>query len=589
MPAFSRLSFALLLALLLFSCAPEAPDLSPRQPAEEQQARHFMISAANEQAVEAGLDILRRGGNAVDAAVAVQMMLTFTEPSESGIGGGAFMMLHLPRADTTASGLNHIMMYDGRETAPSAARPNRFQAGGLSMPLVLSVPSGKSVGVPGTVAALHKAHQAHGVLPWSELFTPAIQAAASGLPYPPMLRRRVESDYSLQFFADTREYFVYQARDYVEDADGTPRAMLHNPELAETLRRIAAEGPAAFYEGAIAEDIVENSHRRWPFGGDMQPEDLAGYEAKMRNPVCGSYREFTLCGAAPPSSGGITVLQILGMLEAFDMSAYDSGSAAAAHLLAEASRLAFADRQFYIGDPDFTDVPAAELIAPDYLRQRAALIAEDRALHEAFPGDPRAGIPELSGQSLPPEMPSRGTSHFSILDADGMAVSMTTSIEAPFGSRLMTNGFLLNNQLTDFSFSPELNGRAHPNAVAGGKRPRSSMSPFFVMDAGGELRYIIGSRGGSRIIGYVAQALIGLIDWELPMQEAVSLPNIVHRGSSLELEAGTSAEALKPALERLGHKVDITEMQSGLHGIERTEAGWRGGADPRLKGVARGQ
>ncbi|MFW6348135.1 MAG: gamma-glutamyltransferase [Cyclonatronaceae bacterium] len=318
MPAFCRLSFAIALfpTLLLLSCSPEAPDLSPNQPAEEQRAGRFMISAANERAVEAGLDILRRGGNAVDAAVAVQMMLAFTEPSESGLGGGAFMMLHLPPRSSDSAAVDRMMMYDGRETAPSAASPDRFQWGGFDLPFLLSVPTGRAVGVPGNVAMLHEAHQAHGELPWSTLFDAAIEAAESGVPYPPMLKRRVEGDYSLQVFSDTREYFVYQARDEVAQEHGSPRAMLQNPELAETLRRIAEEGPAAFYEGDIAADIVESTRRRWPLEGDMSLDDLQKYEPKLRDAVCGAYREFTLCGAAPPSSGGITVLQILGVLEA---------------------------------------------------------------------------------------------------------------------------------------------------------------------------------------------------------------------------------------------------------------------------------
>lgn len=577
-------------SFFLFSCGAEAPDLRPNQPPEKQLADDFMVSAANERAVEAGLQVLRSGGNAVDASVAVQMMLSFTEASESGLGGGSFMMLHLPpTASDSLPATGTIMMYDGRETAPSAATPERFQWGGFELPFLLSVPTGRAVGVPGTVAMLHEAHQAHGRLPWEELFSAAISAAEEGIPYPSMMKRRVEADYSLQFFSDIREYFVYQARDKVEQEDGPPRAMLQNPELAEILRRIAEEGPPAFYEGEVAADIVENTRRRWPLEGDMSLEDLKNYEPQLRDAVCGSYREFTLCGAAPPSSGGITVLQILGVLESFEMAGYAPDSPEAAHLLAEASRLAFADRQLYIGDPDFVDIPVAEMTAPGYLRQRAGLISPDKALQEVFPGDPRAGIPELKQVALPPEMPSHGTSHFSIVDGDGMAVSMTTSIEAPFGSRIMSNGFLLNNQLTDFSFSPELDGRPHPNAVAGGKRPRSSMAPFFVMDEAGELRYIIGSRGGSRIIGYVAQTLIGLIDWDLPMQQAVSLPNIVHRGQGLELEAGNAAAELKTRLEELGHEVEINEMQSGLHGIERVDEGWRGGADPRLEGVAKGQ
>ena len=567
-----------LLALVTMGCSgtPE-PNLEPVQEPEEQLAERFMIAAANDLAVEAGLDILRKGGNAVDAAVAVQMMLTFTEPAESGIGGGAFMMFR--NGET-----GEMMMFDGRETAPASATSDRFKwLFGRPMPLYLVVPTGASVGVPGTVAMMHEAHQQQGLLPWSDLFEAAITATSDGVPYPEQLKRQVNRDYSLQFFGDLRRYFVYQARG--------EEPVLRNEELSRTLAQIADEGPSALLEGGIAEDIVRSARSRWPKRSDITMEDLAGYEPEQRDVVCGTYRGHELCGPAPPSSGGIAVLQILGMLERFDLSSMEYNSAEVAHLIAEASRLAFADRAFYIGDPDFTDVPVDALINPDYLMIRSELIDPARAMDAPKPGDPKEQIRRLDDITLPDEQESEGTTHFSIVDEFGNWVSMTSSIEVPFGSRIMTNGFLLNNQLTDFSFLDEIDGRPHPNRVEGGKRPRSSMSPFFVMDPEGEVRMVVGSRGGSRIIGYVTKTIIGVIDYDLSIQEAITLPNILHRGKGLELEYGTTAAGLQNALETKGHRVNVTEMESGIHGIEwlKDNGVWRGGGDPRIGGVARGE
>ncbi|MCH8557248.1 MAG: gamma-glutamyltransferase [Balneolia bacterium] len=564
--------------LLLMACGGEmAPNLEPVQQPEEQLAERFMIAAANDLAVEAGLDILRKGGNAVDAAVAVQMMLSFTEPAESGIGGGAFMMFR--NGET-----GEMMMFDGRETAPASATSDRFKwLFGRPMPLYLAVPTGASVGVPGTVAMLYEAHQQHGFLPWSDLFEAAIQASAAGVPYPDQLKRQVERDYSLQLFGDMRRYFVYQARG--------DEPVLKNEALSQTLAKIAEDGPSALLEGEIAAEIVEAARARWPRGSDITMEDLAGYEPKQRDVVCGTYRGHELCGPAPPSSGGITVLQILGMLERFDLSSMDYNSAEVAHLIAEASRLAFADRAFYIGDPDFTNVPVEALINPDYLLMRSELIDPARAMNDPKPGSPLEQIRELEDITLPEEQESEGTTHFSIVDEFGNWVSMTSSIEVPFGSRIMTNGFLLNNQLTDFSFVDEIDDKPHPNRVEGGKRPRSSMSPFFVMDPDGEIKMVVGSRGGSRIIGYVTKTIIGVIDYGLPVQEAIILPNILHRGDGLELEFGTTAADLENELREKGHRVNVTEMESGIHGIEwlKGDGVWRGGADPRIRGFARGE
>ena len=572
-----RMLPVMLLVFVLQACGGErSPNLTPAQQPEEQLADRFMIAAANDLAVEAGLDMLRSGGNAVDAAVAVQMMLTFVEPAESGIGGGAFMMF---RTGETGK----MVMFDGRETAPAAATADRFTwLFDRPMPLYLAIPTGSSVGVPGTVAMLYEAHQQHGNLSWADLFEPAITAAAEGVPYPDQLKRQVERDFSLRFFGDLRRYLVRQS--------GGDEPVLRNPELSETLSRIASEGPSALLGGKIAEDIVDAAGSRRPRRSDITLDDLAGYEPKQREVVCGAYRGHELCGPAPPSSGGITVLQILGILEQFDIASMEPNSAEVAHLIAEASRLAFADRAFYIGDPDFTDVPVDALISPDYLRERAGLIDRKLAMKDPKPGSPELMEPELDDVTLPDEQESTGTSHFSIVDGDGNWVSMTTSIEVPFGSRIMTNGFILNNQLTDFTFTSEIDGRPHPNRVEGGKRPRSSMSPFFVMSPDGEPGLVIGSRGGSRIIGYVVKTIVGVIDWELSVQDAINLPNVVHRGDGLELEYGTDAELTGPELKQLGHRVNITEMESGVHGIEWVPAlnQWRGGADPRIRGIARG-
>lgn len=476
-----------------------------------------------------------------------------------------------------------MTMFDGRETAPAAARADRFTwLFGRPMPLYLAIPTGASVGVPGTVAMLYDAHQQHGTLNWAELFDPAITAAAEGVPYPDQLKRQVERDYSLRFFGDLRRSLVHQSRG--------DEPTLRNPELSETLSRIASEGPSALLEGQIAEDIADAAYSRWPRRSDITLDDLASYEPKQRDVVCGTYRGHELCGPAPPSSGGITVIQILGMLEQFDIASMEPNSAEVTHLVAEASRLAFADRGFYIGDPDFTDMPVDALISPDYLRDRAALIDRELAIMDPKPGSPELMETELDEVTLPDEQESTGTSHFSIVDGDGNWVSMTTSIEVPFGSRIMTNGFILNNQLTDFTFTSEMDGRPHPNRVEGGKRPRSSMSPFFVMSPGGEPSLVVGSRGGSRIIGYVVKTMIGVIDWNLPLQDAINLPNVVHRGDALELEYGTDAVLAEPKLEQMGHRVNITEMESGVHGIEWVPElnQWRGGADPRIRGIARG-
>lgn len=573
--SFSRAAAATLLAAALSACGTNEPDnLEPRQSENERSAQRFMVSSAHPLATEAGLTVLRDGGNAVDAAVAVQMVLGLVEPPETGIGGGGFLLYR-----DGASG--RLSFYDGRETAPASATPERFTLLGQPAPLWAAVPSGRAVGVPGLVAMLGLAHAEHGQHAWGELLTPAIELAEAGTAMPERLRRQIDEDLSLRLFADTRRMFVEPA--------GAAEPRLINPDYADTLRTLAADGPEAFYRGGIARDIVARAAARplWP--GDLTMADFSAYRALEREPVCGRYRTWTICGAPPPSSGGIAVLQILGVLERFPLAELGPDSAEAVHLIAEASRLAFADRYRHVGDPAFVEVPVAGLLGRNYLTARSALIDAQRAMRVAKPGEPgrRSVVPEAE----PPEgKETVGTSHFTVVDAEGNLVALTSSNEAPFGARMSTRGFLLNNQLTDFTFDPVLeDGSPHPNAVAPGKRPRSSMAPMIVFNADGEVRLVIGSRGGARIIGYVVKALIGVLDWNLDVQEAIALPNFGHRGEVLELERGTLLEAHRSALAAMGHDVRLVRMTSGLHGVERIDGHWRGGADPRLDGIAKGE
>jgi gamma-glutamyltranspeptidase / glutathione hydrolase len=551
-------------------CA-DPPELGPLE-AEATIATRHMVSAANPIAAKVGLAVLRSGGNAVDAAVAVQAALTFVEPSESGIGGGGFMV-HFDAVSRT------LTVYDGREQAPRAASPERFQLLGWPVPRWVAVPTGRSVGVPGTLRMLEQAHAAHGVKPWGELFAPAIELAERGIPMPPRLQQQVASDHSLRLFRDTRHAFVRPAR--------AREPTLRSPDLARTLATIAEHGADAFHAGPIAESIVEAARGRWPWPSDMTVEDLAGYRALAREPLCGGYRGWMLCGPPPPSSGTLAVLQILGMIERFDLAALEPASVEAIHIIAEATRLALADRFHYVGDPAFVAVPAAALIGPGYLARRGRLIEPARAMGRALPGEPGGRVVI---EDVPPaeEHDHGGTSHFTIVDAQGNAVSLTGSIEAPFGSRIMAAGFLLNNQLTDFAFRPVIDAFEVPNAVAGGKRPTSSMAPLVVLGGSGELRLLVGSRGGARIIGHVVKTLVAVLDWELTLQEAIAMPNFLQAGERLELERGTPLEAHADALRRLGHEVAIVRLVSGTNGIERRAEHWSGGADPRIGAFAAG-
>ena len=550
--------------LAISACA-AAPDLP----------RRHMISAANPLASEAGREILRAGGSAVDAAIAAQMVLTLVEPQSSGIGGGAFLM-HFRKSD------RNVEAYDGRETAPAAIRPDVFlTADGKRRSFRDVSTGGAAVGVPGVIRMLALAHREHGKLPWAQLFQPAIRLADAGFAVSRRLNRMISQGKDMKGFPAARAYFFTPA------GDPWPVGYrLRNRAFANTLRIIARDGANALYTGAIAADIARTVQAAVRNPAGMTETDIEKYAAKKRTPVCRPYRTYRVCGMPPPTSGGLTTLQILGLLEKFDMSRIPPGSLNAVHLVSEASRLAYADRGQYIGDPDFVSVPVSGMLDTAYLRRRAERISATESMGKALPGRP----PGSGHAQLEPDeregFPS--TSHLSVIDADGNAVSLTMSIERAFGSRLMVRGFLLNNQLTDFAYLPRRKGRPVANAVAPGKRPRSSMSPTLVFDREGELFATVGSPGGSRIITFVVKTLIGLIDWKLDMQAAIDLPTHVNRNGTTELEKGTQLEARADALRRLGHQVRIRTLTSGLHGVRVTPHGYDGGADKRREGVALG-
>jgi gamma-glutamyltranspeptidase/glutathione hydrolase len=511
-------------------------------------AKRHMVAAADPRAVEAGLEMLRAGGSAADAAIAAQLVLGLVEPQSSGLGGGAFV-LHWAEKE------RRVRSYDGRETAPAAARPDRFlDRNGNPEQFMQAVASGRSVSVPGVPRLLEHLHREHGRLPWARLFEPAIRLAEGG-------------------FAKTRRLARQLEREEILRADAKAHALFHqgprivNRAYAATLRRLATKGADAFYRGPIARDIVRAAR------SDLTLEDFAAYRVVEREPLCGSYRGFRICGMGPPSAGAIGVLQILGILERTGFDRAAPGSVEAVHLFSEAARLAYADRAFHVADPDFVRVPVARLLDAKYLDARAKLIGE-RSMGYAMPG------------ALDPETP--GTSHLSIVDGEGNAVAMTSSIEMGFGSRILVRGFLLNNQLTDFNFVPEFLARPVVNRVQGGKRPRSSMSPTFVFERDGRLKMVAGSPGGLAIINYVAKTLVAALDWRMDVQQAISAPNFGSTNGPTLLERRTAYEDLGDALAARGHVLNFARLTSGLHGIERVNGGWRGGADPRRAGIAAG-
>ncbi|MCZ6837934.1 MAG: gamma-glutamyltransferase [Alphaproteobacteria bacterium] len=568
--------------LAIFSTPAVGQNLQPedgtgRQRHDLARAERHMVAAAHPEAVAAGLEMLRAGGSAADAAVAVQLVLNLVEPQSSGIGGGAFLLYH----DGVSK---QLTAFDGRETAPAAATGKLFvNSDGTPMKFFDAVVGGRSVGTPGTVALLASVHESHGRLPWKRLFAPAIALAENGFTVTPRLEgllqgRRGER---LRTYAPAARYF-FPGSELLK-----AEMLVTNKSFAETLRAIAVEGPSAFYAGALARDIVATVRGVTGNPGLLVETDLAAYRVIKRVPICHPYRGHRVCGMGPPSSGALTVGQILGILEHFDLASLGPDSFDSWHLIAEASKLAFADRARYMADADFVPVPVEGLLDRAYLAARARQISRDHAMPTPVSaGEP----PRRKGQLQAPDASQGrpGTSHISIIDSDGNAVSMTTTIEGAFGSQLMVRGFLLNNELTDFSFSPTRNGRPIANRVEPGKRPRSSMAPTMVFDGAGNLELIIGSPGGSAIIGYVAQTLIAVLDWGLDIQAAIDLAHVVNRNGATDIEAGTNAARLQAALASRGHDVRIRDLNSGLHGIAVTKDGLRGGADPRREGVARG-
>lgn len=549
----SRLQRAACAALFLFSaCAAaqlRAPEIeSGRVERAAAYAPRHMVAAADPRAVAAGLEMLRAGGSAADAAIAAQLVLGLVEPQSSGLGGGAFV-LHWSEKE------RRVRSYDARESAPAAARPERFlDRHGNPQQFMRAVASGRAVGVPGVPRLLEDLHRAHGRLPWARLFEPAILLADKGTPKTGRLARQLAYEQLLR--ADPAARALFYAGPGIE-----------NHAYAETLRAMAATGADAFYRGAIAADIVRAAR------SDLTLEDLARYRVIERAPVCGQYRGYRICGMGPPSSGAAGALQILGILEHTNFARAAPASAEAVHLFSEAARLAYADRAVYVGDPDFAPVPVARMLDAKYLAARARLIGE-HSMGYAKPG------------TLDPETP--GTSHLSVVDGQGNAVAMTTSIEMGFGSRILVRGFLLNNQLTDFSFRPEVLGRPAANRVEPGKRPRSSMAPTFVFDRDGNFKMALGSPGGLTIINYVAKVLVATLDWGMDIQQAISSPNFGSTNGPTFLERGTEVEELGDALAARGHVLNFARLTSGLHGIERVPGGWRGGADPRREGIAAG-
>jgi gamma-glutamyltranspeptidase/glutathione hydrolase len=510
-------------------------------------------------------------------------VLTLVEPQSSGVGGGAFMLVY-DAPDVGEAG--DITAYEGRETAPAAATPDMFlNANGRAESFANVGAGGLAVGVPGALRMLELAHREHGRLPWAKLFEPAIALADNGFAVSPRLHALLDGFKRFARGDDFRRYFL--------DAAGEPRPVgydLKNPEYAATLRLLAAQGADAMYTGelaaAIAAEVRDNNVRP----GRMTLEDLAGYQARVSAPLCTSYRAWRVCGPQLPSSGGVTTQQVLGMLAQFDLPDVRTEPVRAIHLFAEANRLAFADRNLYLADPAFVPAPVAALLEPRYLRARAALIDPTKALPTVAAGDPLPAVAWEFAPGAGDDIPS--TSHFSIVDAYGDAVSMTTSVQSAFGSQLMVGGFILNNELTDFDYVPTVAGKPVANRVEGGKRPLSSMSPTIVLDGDGRMRLVVGSPGGTSIIGFVAQSIVGFLDWELDAQQAVAAPHFLAEDGPVELEQGTPVAAHQAALEALGHRVRVTGMNSGLHAIaiEHTARGriLTAGVDPRREGVALG-
>jgi gamma-glutamyltranspeptidase/glutathione hydrolase len=574
--------FYLTLCLLLCVASPAMAvedTLEPEAKSEFQQkeavtSKGYMVAAAHPLATKAGVAVLEKGGSAVDAAIAAQLALTVIEPHSSGIGGGGFMLYHDAETRQTRS-------FDGREKAPRDASGGMFlNTQGQPNPFKEMVPGGLSVGVPGVLKMLWEAHRLYGELPWSVLFEPAIRLAADGYPMTQRMHDNVSFSPYIRQFKTTHAHYLLPS--------GEPKPIgttLKNPELARSLRLIAQGGMQPFYEGELAHAMVKAVQQSPVNPGHLAMSDLIDYQPIERETICMPYRQWNVCSMAPPSSGGLTVLQILGMLAHKDLGSLQPDSAEAIHLLAEASRLAFADRNALIADPDFVEVPIDKMLDAEYLKRRANLIQADNAMESVEPGI----VPQREERLLVRAEEPPSTSHISVVDAQGNAVSFTTSIEYAYGSGLMVRGFLLNNQMTDFAFTPKKDGVPVANRVEPLKRPRSSMSPTLVFDNQGQLKMVVGSPGGARIIGYTVQTILNVLDWKMPLQDAVDAPRVIHLGKQLELEEERGLEAQKEALEAMGHTVSLRPLVSGVHAIWVQEDGSLvGAADPRREGAAMG-
>ncbi|MBO9581666.1 MAG: gamma-glutamyltransferase [Sphingobium sp.] len=527
------------------------------------------ISAPDPRAAAAGVEILKAGGNATDAAIATMLALNVVEPQNSGLGGGSFMIAHDGKTGKLTS-------YDGRETAPAAATPNWFlDAQGRPIPFQQMGRGGRSAGVPGNLRMIAFAHKAGGKLPWARLFAPAIKLARDGFLVSPRLHNGL-SLYGRNMATDARPLYY--------DASGNALPIgstFKNPELAALLERVAREGPDSFYVGPLAQKIVTALNTAEASQSAMTTGDLAGYQAKERAPVCGAYRKYRICSMGPPSSGGLTVLMILAQLERFDMKALGRSSPVAWHLFAESQRLAYADRDLYIGDPDFVSVPVAGLLDPAYLAQRSALISEGSTLAIVEPGKP-AGAPERTRVAFKDDP---GTSDLAVADAHGNVVQVTTTINGYFGSGVQVEGMFLNNEMPDFDAVPVKDGFYVANRVEGGKRPRSSMAPTIVYGPDGKVRLAIGAAGGATIIGQVSKAIIGVVDWGLSAQDAIAMGLLYSPGKGGTLEQGTELEALQPGLQALGEQLRIAPLGLKANAVEFVGGKWAGAADPRSEGV----
>ncbi|WP_395612574.1 gamma-glutamyltransferase [Allosphingosinicella sp.] len=543
----------------------------PTQARQAPQTQRGAVSAADPRAAAAGIEMLRAGGSAADAAFATMLALTVVEPQSSGIGGGGFLIYH----DQSRA---HLSAYDGRETAPRAATPAYFlDANGQPRTFRDAVAGGMSVGVPGNIRLIELAHRRHGRLAWARLFQPAIRLARNGFAITPRLFNALAAQGSLGGFSEWGRQQFYLP-------DGTPKpvgTILRNPELAALLTRIARRGPQAFYSGPDGEALLRTVRNASRNPSTMTAADLTAYQARVREPVCGRYRVYRVCGMAPASSGGTTVLAILKQLERFNLRALGHDNPDAWHLIGESMRLAYADRDAWQGDTDFVSVPVAGLVNPAYLAARSLQISPDRSIPHVTAGMPPGTTRQVAGV----ETQEAGTSHFVAVDRWGNVATYTSTIESAFGSGLTVNGFFLNNELTDFNFNPMTDGQPAANRVEGGKRPRSSMSPTIVYGPDGRVRIALGAAGGSTIIAQVAKALIGVLDWDLSAQDAIALPQLIGMGDRVTVERGTALEAMTPRLQALGQTVVPIDPGYKANAIERVRGRWVGAADPRSEGT----